>query len=229
MDKMGNRPTSLTPIAALFLKVRLVRGIAISHNFAHKILIRMQMIKKLSVLFLMVPLACFSQKNLKPATLITVNNQSLRGVVDDREWFGNPAEIAFRAEGSSTFKKYSAQEAVAIKIDAGGQYFSKTVTIDQTNDRNLEVNDRLDSSYLSYKTVTLFLKAEILSDKINLYSVTDQKLHLFAEKPGVPVAELIYRKYRLRRNNGLFEEEDKTYADQLTKLFADCADLAEQQ
>jgi Outer membrane protein beta-barrel domain len=189
----------------------------------------MQMIKQLSVLLWMLPLACFSQKNLKPATLTTTSNQTLRGVVDDREWFGNPAEIAFKAEGSSTFKKYSAQEALAIKIDKGSQYFSKTVTLDKTNDRLLEVDDRLDSSHLSYKTVTLFLKAEILSDKINLYSVTDQKLHLFAEKPGTPIAELIYRKYRLRRNGNLFEEEDKTYTDQLTKLFADCGDLAEQQ
>lgn len=189
----------------------------------------MQKIKHLSVLLLVVPMACFSQKNLKPATLITVNNQSLQGVVDDREWFGNPTVIAFKADGSSTFTKYSAQEAIAVKIDKGDQYFSKTVKIDQTNDRHLEVDERLDSSYLSYKTVTLFLKAEFLSDKINLYSVTDQKLHLFAEKPGQPVAELIYRKYRLRRNDRLFEEEDKTYADQLANLFADCTDLADRQ
>lgn len=182
-----------------------------------------------SVLLLTVPFFSFSQKNLKPATLVTANNQTLMGLVDDQEWFGNPTVISFKAAGATVYKKYTAQEAASVTIENGGRYVSRTVTIDQTNDRQLEVDERLDSSYLSSKTVTLFLKAELLSDKISLYSVTDFKQHLFVEKPGFPAQELVHRKYRLRRNGKLFEEEDKTFADLLGNLMADCPDLAEKQ
>jgi Outer membrane protein beta-barrel domain len=170
-----------------------------------------------------------AQKNLKTATLITSNNQAIKGIVDDREWFGNPDAISFKAEGTGTFKKYTASEAVAVKIDNGNQYFSKTVTIDKTNDQRLEVDNYLDSTYTSFKTVTIFLLAELLSDKMNLYSVTDNKLHLFAEKPGSPITELIHRRYRLRRNDRVYDEEDNTYVQQLEMLFVDCPAVAEYQ
>jgi hypothetical protein len=182
-----------------------------------------------SVLLLTVPFIAFSQKNLKPATLVTANNETLKGLVDDQEWFGNPTAISFKPEGAAAFKKYTAQEAVSVTIEKGGRYVSRTVTIDQTNDRQLEVDERLDSSYLSSKTVTVFLKAELLSDKINLYSVTDFKQHLFVDKPGLPTRELVHRKYRVRRSGKIFEEEDKTFTDLLGELLADCPDLAEKQ
>lgn len=181
------------------------------------------------VLLSILPILAQAQKNIKPATLVTADNQTLSGWVDDREWFDNPSVFAFKPNGAAAFKKYTAQEAVSVAIENGDRFVARTVTIDQTNDRQLEVNERLDSSYLSYKTITLFLKVELASDKVNLYSFTDRKLHLFVEKPGGPTQELIYRKYLLRRNADTYEEEDKTYIEQLIKLMADCPSLAARQ
>jgi hypothetical protein len=181
------------------------------------------------VLLSMLSIVCHAQKNLKPATLVMADNQTLSGWVDDREWFSNPSAIAFKPNGATSFKKYTAQEVLSVAIDNGDRFVSRTVTIDQTNDRQLEVNERLDSSYLSYKTVTLFLKVELESDKVNLYSVTDRKLHLFVEKPGGPTQELLHRKYMLRRNGNMYEDEDKTFIQQLIQLMADCPGVAARQ
>ncbi len=173
-----------------------------------------------------VPFAGLAQKNNKPATLITSSNETVQGLVDDREWNNNPVEISFKANGSNQFRKYSANEAKSVKIDNGDYYVSKTVTIDKTDEKSLEVDNYLDSTYLSYKTVTVFLLAEVVSDKITLYSLSDQKLHLFAETPNQPAKELIHRDYRVRRNGKVYEQEDVTYIEQLKGLFADCPSVA---
>jgi hypothetical protein len=114
----------------------------------------------------------------------------------------------------------------SISVANGPYYVGATVLIDKTP-ADLEVSERFDSSNITLARDTVLLNAEFLGDKISLYSLIDHnKSHFFVQKNGGTIQELFDRRYKLRRNDELLDNEDKSYLHQLELLMADCPEVA---
>ena len=169
-----------------------------------------------------------AQRNETPATLITTHNDTLKIWVSFKESAGDLHSI--RIKRDSLDKKSENWPASAVKslaVDHGPYYIGAAVLIDKTP-ADMEVSERLDSSNLSLAKDTVLLKGEFIGGKINLLSLIDlNKSHYFVHKPDGLVTELFDRKYRLHREDGVVEAEDKTYIHQLEELMADCPNVAD--
>lgn len=167
-----------------------------------------------------------AQKNGSPAMLVTMHNDTLKVWVSDREFTGDIHSIRIRRD--SLDKKpelWSASAIRSLAIVNGPYYVGAAVLLDKTP-VDLEV-ERFDSSDLTLAWDTVLLKAEFLGEKISLFSLIDHnKSHFFVQMTGGSILEIFDRRYKLRRNGGDMENEDKSYLRQLEKLMADCPDVA---
>jgi hypothetical protein len=168
-----------------------------------------------------------AQKNISPAILITTHNDTLKVWVANKENSVNARSVRIRRDSlGNKFETWPAAAVRSIAVADGPYYIGAAVLIDRTTP-NIEVSKGLDSSYLSLKQDTLFLTGEFISGKICLYSFTDEnKSHYFVQKPGGPVTELFDRKYRLVKDEGTFDAEDRNYIHQLQELMEDCPNLS---
>ncbi len=158
--------------------------------------------------------------------LVTMHNDTLKVWVSDREFTGDIHSIRIRRD--SLDKKpelWSASAIRSLAIVNGPYYVGAAVLLDKTP-VDLEV-ERFDSSDLTLAWDTVLLKAEFLGEKISLFSLIDHnKSHFFVQMTGGSILEIFDRRYKLRRNGGDMENEDKSYLRQLEKLMADCPDVA---
>lgn len=167
-----------------------------------------------------------AQENKRTAILVTNNNDSLKVWVDTRESLINSHSLKIKKDSLGKYKSIRASEVRCLINLNGNSYISAVVLLDKTPP-NLEATNTLDSSYLVLALDTVFLQVELISEKMNLYSLNDgNKSHFFFQKPGGPITELYDRKYNILKEGGIFEAEDKTYIHQLQAQLEDCPDLA---
>jgi hypothetical protein len=191
----------------------------------------MQLLKKITPLFVSIFILqnVSAQKNLKSASLITLDGKEINGFVNDKETYATPASFSFKSNEETNFKTYKPEQIREITIEQKNRYVSAIVNLDQTQ-QDIDVSNPADSS--SYvKTlvqVPIFLQAELISSKMSLYAYIDHKTHFFVKKGDGSFTELIYRKYKTTLNDGSYrEKEDNIYVRQLQFLFDDCTDVAQ--
>ena len=175
-------------------------------------------------LFLLFPGCLSAQKNIQKAAIVTNNDETFYGFVDDRQWAQNPVIINIKRTLADKFEKYTANQIKSIKIENGNHYASFNVKIDNSPPRY--ETESPDSSLIKIEEKNVFLQIEFLSNEYNLYSlIQNNGLHLYIQKGDKNLEELVYRNYTVRRNGGYYEIEEKKFVNQLNYYLDNCQDV----
>ncbi|TWI92287.1 outer membrane protein with beta-barrel domain [Chitinophaga japonensis] len=165
-----------------------------------------------------------AQKNYVPAIIITPESDSLRGLVDYRNWRKAPESIHFRKDLSAAEQTFTPLDIRGFLIlPANELYVSRPVKLDITDesiDRLLATDER------EHLEDTVFL-LNIVQGVYNLYVYMDEhdRYHYVYDAEGQPVQELqVLRKKAPGSSSAILTLNH--YQQQLYLLFGDCPSIA---
>ncbi|PSL36054.1 porin family protein [Chitinophaga ginsengisoli] len=176
---------------------------------------------------MLVTSAVVAQRNYVPGVIITLQNDSLKGFIDFRDWYQSPGEIAFKESLSNAKEQhFKPSDINGFKVaEPEVEYVSRKLRIDIT---------KQDISNLDGKTERIVQDTPVflmrmVTGHYNLYEYIDEfsRVHYIYDATDVPATELEYVMQYIERtsgNSGIFTDE--RYKEQLTALFADNASLA---
>jgi len=154
---------------------------------------------KIKHLLLLVPLLCpfllKAQSNFKPGYVVTINGQTIQGVINEKEWDANPTIINFKTSlNGAEVKNYTPNDIVYFEITNSVAYqrYSGFVSTDETNISRLSRGR--DSSK---KQDVIFLKLQQKGPNVSLYSYNDAiKMRYFiADNKAGKTFELLFKQY----------------------------------
>lgn len=170
--------------------------------------------KLLMLSALLLPLFTFAQSNYKPAYVVTTNGDTIRGEINQKEWFGNPKSVEFK--GTTGVKTYTADDISYFELLNSSIYqrYSGEISMDETNPSKLQTG--VDSTK---KQGVVFLRVEQNGPNVTLYSYIDAKKTRFfiADNKTGQVKELVYRIYYLP-DHGVQTRSENIYIPQLYDL-----------
>jgi hypothetical protein len=171
---------------------------------------------------LAVPFFSISQTKGKKAIIVMAGNDTINGFVDDKEWLSNPTIIRIKESETGVFKEYEPSQLKSIRINDGDYYESYLIKVDNTPSEFEGAS--FDSSQIINIEKHAFLLVQFSNEDMSLYSYRYKNRMVFYLKRGNKIPrELIYRKYTIRKENGIFEMEDNSYIDQLNFLAENCS------
>jgi hypothetical protein len=173
----------------------------------------MNKLYKILALLLFAPALCLAQKNFKSGYVVNLKGDTIRGLIDYREWDNNPAEINFKADGAtSKTTTFSISNAIAFGVNGLETYQRFTVSVSRDG---VSPADAVFVRDTAMHLETVFLRTLIKGDNVNLFSYADdvKGRYYFAEKDNAP-AELKYWIYK----DGSDIKYNKRYRAQLTYL-----------
>ncbi|WP_343668872.1 outer membrane beta-barrel protein [Chitinophaga sp.] len=169
-----------------------------------------------------------AQVNYLPGVVITRQNDSLRGLINVKNWVTNPGEIDFKSDKESASHLYKATEINGFVIPQENKvYLSKEFIADVTYYETSTLKEQAMS--VESLDTTAFVE-QLVGGSYPLYTYTDvhHRDHYLFEAPGRPVTELVYIKTIVATDDGSGLYERKIYQQQLDTLFQDDPQLAKQ-
>jgi hypothetical protein len=171
----------------------------------------------LFLLFIFFPFFLKAQSNFKPGYVITINGQTIKGFVNEKEWDTNPVSINFKTSLNSTeIKNYTAGDITYFEVTSSVAYqrYSGFISTDETNIAKLPTGR--DSSK---KQDVVFLKLQQKGPNVSLYSYNDAiKMRYFiADNKADKTIELIFRQYFIP-DMGTATHSENEYVPQLYNL-----------
>ncbi|MFC0513246.1 hypothetical protein ACFFGT_03505 [Mucilaginibacter angelicae] len=171
----------------------------------------------LFLLFVLFPFFLKAQSNFKPGYVITINGQTIKGFVNEKEWDTNPASINFKTSlNTAEIKNYTANDINYFEVSNSVAYkrYSGFVSTDETNPARLPTGR--DSSQ---RQDIIFLKLQQNGPNISLYSYNDAiKMRYFiADNKAEKTVELIFRQYFIPEL-GTATHSENVYVSQLYDL-----------
>jgi len=146
------------------------------------------------ILFLL-PIFSNAQSNDQPGYIVTLSGDTIRGLIDYKEWDKNPESISFKtSSGSSTNQIFTTKSAVAFAITGLDYYQRFILPISQDQVDINKVTVLPDTSYL---VDTVFLHILTKGAHLALFSYTDNiKQRFFITESDLRPTELIYHAYK---------------------------------
>lgn len=174
--------------------------------------------KPLQVLLFFISFTTFSQSNFVQGSITTNDNETIIGLINNRNWKTTPSRVEFKLGDKSVF--YTADDIVAFEV-GDDKYISKTIDLDVT----IQVlNEMTKDDKPKFENRRVFLNV-LVEGKANLYEYYDFRSHFFIDING-DVEELIYRKVLTEKEitgkSKLVLSEYKKYLGQLRLYFSDC-------
>ncbi|MEO6149659.1 MAG: outer membrane beta-barrel protein [Mucilaginibacter sp.] len=174
----------------------------------------------LSFLFLFIPFITFAQSNFKAGYIVSTKGDTIRGLVDYKEWEFNPGKIFFKETINSPEVSYAPGDISFFAINGFEYYRSAFVKISQggTNVDKLSGSTLagIDSAYLS---ANVFLRVIFGGSKASLYSYKDAiKERFYIGQGDITPDELIYIVYLDETGTNKLIKD--TYKRQLQKIAA---------
>lgn len=169
-----------------------------------------------------------AQSNYMAGVVISRQNDSLRGLINVKNWLTNPGEIDFKANRESASHVYKATEINGFVIPQQNKvYLSKAFSADVTYYETTTLQEKAMS--MESLDTTVFLE-QLVGGSYPLYGYTDihHRDHYLYEVPGKPVTDLVYIKTIVATDDGAGVYERKIYQQQLDTLFGDAPQLAKQ-
>lgn len=163
----------------------------------------------------------YSQNSLRPGYIVNLKGDTIRGLVNYRNWEKNPKKISFSNDSGrkdyfpSDIKEFSAENEI---------YISAIVSVE---DSPFKPEDITYTEELSFRQDTCFLQVVVEGAK-SLYYYKDEnaKQHYFIKgKSGLPEL-LLYKQYKIKTDAGIFIQENKKYIQQLSQYIEDCPAIA---
>jgi len=167
---------------------------------------------KTLLIILVLPVFSFAQSNFKPGYIVTLKGDTIRGLIDFREWSANPTSIDFKASPTDKTQKYTDQELRYFDITGYESYVQYTGPISMDFTDLDHIGSARDTSQ---REATVFFKIMQKGNNVVLYSYTDDIKTRFyiSEAPDYKPIPLVYRIYR--NSDGIVEN---TYMKQLYAL-----------
>jgi hypothetical protein len=126
----------------------------------------------LFVLFLLPYLFANSQANYQKGYVVTSGGDTLKGLIDYREWHQNPSKISFKTTAEDAqVRTFDAETARSFSLPGYEAYTSYTVSISMNETKFGYLGETADTSTT---TKTVFLKELAKGDKLNLYAYKDK-------------------------------------------------------
>src|ERR1700743_524940 len=144
---------------------------------------------------LLLPAASFAQSNYKPGYAVTLKGDTLKGLIDYREWNTNPSSINFKTTAADNKARELTPEDIKV-FNINGlaiyQRYAGPISMDATDvDHIGSVRDT------STRMAIVFFKVLQKGTNVALYSYTDElKTRVYiSETPDYIPQELVYRIY----------------------------------
>jgi len=177
---------------------------------------------KLFVLVFLLPFLSLAQSDYKPGYVVTLKGDTVRGLIDLRNWDSNPTDISFKSSAGAGVQKLTINDIKLFNIPDFVVYrrFVVRISLDETNTLHL-----VTGRDTSYKTDAVFLRELQRGKNIALYAYGDQiKMRYYVgEYPDYTPSELVYRLYldngAVSDNHGRSVNEN-TFLKQLFALAA---------
>ena len=173
-----------------------------------------------------------AQTNYVAGYVITHQDDTLKGFIDDRNWEKNPESIRFKQDlHSETFATYTADKVAGIYIKpADEHYVSYIGKIDKLPSINLSEFSSEDAFFAKdfHETDTLFLNV-LIRGSVSLFYYVDkyEKKHYFIQRNQGETVELINQKYIVANSDGTkLIRSYEMYKSQIREYFSDCHTLA---
>jgi hypothetical protein len=189
--------------------------------------------KKLILLFNIV-LACvssFSQNNFQPATIVTINGQSITGQIDYKNWKQTPSTVSFRTDKTSAPTNYGIDDLTSFTV-SGDLYKRAIVDISERREAlsHLSLGDSMNT-----RKDTVFLLT-IVSGPKSLHYYTDNVNHFYIETEN-GYEWLRYNRYKVKEEvlvasagyaptSEEYVRTNKEYLGQLREYLKDCSNLS---
>jgi hypothetical protein len=132
------------------------------------------------VLFMM-PAVLFSQLGYKEGFIVTVNNDTISGLIENRSYYENSIRCNFKMNEGDKVSEYGAGDILGYRFNEGKYYVSKR-----------------------YEDTDYFFEY-LIQGKLNIYfkQNRDNSNHYYIEKDSLPFRELTYRSEVITDENGI--------------------------
>ena len=176
-----------------------------------KLLLSMKTMQLL-VAFLMLQICqpVAAQSNFRKGFVIA-NGDTLRGLIDYRQWEKNPSTIKFKTDvNSANIVEYNTDDISYFEINGLDKYEKAVVNKDM---RPVRLKDLTEDADDLYEEDTVFLRI-LVKGNMSLYQLTDDKSHFYIKADGKKFEELIYKVYLA---DGAISRRS-VYIDQLSRF-----------
>jgi hypothetical protein len=154
---------------------------------------------------------CYSQQDFCKGTVITLNNDTLYGLIDYRGDVFNSKKCRYKPDKASAIKEFSPGEIKAYRITGGKYYISKEVEIPESDDKD------------AYST-NVFLEY-LFKGKVDVYYLCiDTRRIYYIDNNGQLVA-LHDTERMIQRDGATYATKNETYKGILLYSFNDVPEL----
>ncbi len=164
--------------------------------------------------------ASFAQENFLPGYVISSKGDTVKGLIDYRNWINNPEKIFFKTDvgSASVFKPIDIKEfKVLDEIYVSGIV---EIEVSKTDTKKLDFN-----SSFQIETDTVFLQTMIRGEKSLYFFENSQGVRNFYIKRNSDFDLLKYKKYLIKQGQNTAVAENKKYVNQLSVYLNACASI----
>lgn len=149
---------------------------------------------------LLLPNCLLAQENYKPATVVTITGDTLKGYINYQEWLKNPETVSFKASPQANARLLTPANSRYVEITGLEAYRSYAGPITMNY---VELSRLSKSPEFITATDTVFLKVLEDGEYLSLLVYTDavKTRYFVADKENSAVQELLYLRYRDGSNN----------------------------
>lgn len=141
----------------------------------------------------------FAQKNFLPSTIVTVNGDTLQGLINYRNWAKNPSKIEFKKNGTNESESFGTDSIVWFAIHGIDVYNKAIVSKDMAPVSLASVQEQ---DFRNEVQDTVFLRQVVSGKKLTLYELEDEKVHFYLQEQFMQPVELGYKVYLSKSNSG---------------------------
>ncbi len=165
--------------------------------------------------------AASAQENYLPGSVVKNNGETLKGLIDYRNWGVNPSEFNFRADAGARPVTFTVSDVTEFSVD-DEVYVSAVVEVETS----VIEESRLDYNPAPKIEVdTIFLQTVYKGEKALYYYMNDRRKENFYIKKDGGFELLVYKKFLARQGTTSYVRERKDFVGQMNIYFSDCPDM----
>jgi len=176
----------------------------------------------LVILFVMNFNTSYSQENFLPGYVISSNGDTIRGLIDYRNWDRNPTEISFRETEVSGIENFKPTDIRSFLV----QDEIYVGAIVQTEISPRAVNNLDYEPGFKYQTDTAFLQTMVEGEKSLYFYKSPTRLDNYYIVVEGKFELLEYKQYLRDQGGTSLKLENNRYLGQLSVYFKDCPSIA---
>lgn len=149
----------------------------------------------------LLPALSYAQSNYKPGYVVNLKGDTLKGVIDFKDWDTSPTSIKFKTTTADiTPQKFTNREIISFNVE--GSSYQKYIGPISTD--IIDVNKISVGKDTSFKIDTVFIQVLQKGKNVTLYSYSDDIKTRFyvGEAPSYSPTELVYRIYNKSDESG---------------------------